>query len=190
MLEDSALQDGLWDVANNCHMGLLAEMATQELGITRHDQDMYTKESYLRVAEAWKRGAMDKEVTPIRLPQPGRQDPMAPKTLAIATDEEYSRLKIDTIANLHPVFQEDGTVTAASASSLNDGAAAVVLISGERARELGIAVNARIVAYSDHAVQSVDFVRAASGAAKRALHLARMSHVDFHETHEAFAVSA
>jgi len=189
-LEDSALQDGLWDVANDCHMGVLAETIAQELGITRQDQDIYTRVSYERAAEAWQRGAMDKEVTPIRLRQPRRHDPMTPATLAIGTDEEYSRLKIDTIASLRPVFREDGTIIAASASSLNDGAAAVVLISGESARELGIATNARILSYSDHAMQSVDFAKAASGAVKRAMHLAKLSHVDFHETHEAFAVSA
>lgn len=189
-LEDMALHDGLWDAAGQCHLGASVERTVRELGISREDQDRYTVSSYRRAADAWQRGAMDTEVAPVRVRNPSLRDSMERKTVIVSTDEEYSRLKIDTIASLPPIFEEGGTVTAATASSLNDGAAAVVLMSADRARELGVTARARIVAFADHGVEPGNFAVAPAGAVRRALQAAGLSAVDFHEVHEAFAAVA
>lgn len=189
-LEDSALLDGLTDAGSQTHLGSCAERTVREMGISREDQDRYTVSSYRRAAEAWQRGAMDAEVAPIRINNPKPRDTLDGKMLVFSVDEEYSRLKIDTIASLPPVFEPGGTITAASASSLNDGAAAVVLCSADRARELGITALARIVSFADHGIDPVDYAVAPSGAIRRALVAARMSSVNFHEVHEAFAALA
>lgn len=190
--EDSALHDGLWDALNQCHLGTLAEGTAQKMGFSREEQDRYTIESYRRAADAWQRGAMDLEVAPIRVKSHLARDSMERKTMNVTTDEDYSRLRIDTVAKLPPLFAEGGSVTAASASSLNDGAAAVVLVSAERARDLGIRTPARVVAFADHGMEPADFALAPSGAIRRALQFSGMSasSVDFHEIHEAFAVVA
>lgn len=190
-LEDSALHDGLWDSLSRCHMGSCVEGTARAMGISREEQDRYTIASYRRAAAAWQRGAMDLEVAPVRVKNPAPRDSMDRRTLAVSIDEEYSRLRIDTVAALPPIFEEGGTVTAASASSLNDGAAALVLVSGERARDMGLTGAAfRIVAFADYGVEPADFAIAPSGAVRRALKVAGMSSVEFHEVHEAFAVVA
>lgn len=126
-LEDSALLDGLWDATADCHMGACAEKLARDMGIQRSEQDSYAISSYRRAADAWQRGAMDLEVAPVSVRNAAPRDSMDRKMLVISTDEEYPRLSIDSVAGLPPIFDEDGTITAASASSLNDGAAAVVL---------------------------------------------------------------
>lgn len=188
LLEDVVLQDGLFDSVNGCHMGQVAEKTAQKMGITREMQDAFTVESYRRAADAWQSGAMDREVAVVRVRNTDVHDPMHSKVLPMTTDEEYSRFNVDTVASLPPVFDENGTITAASASSLNDGAAAVVLFSAERAKDMGIGSMARVVSFADHGVEPEDFSLAPNGAIRRALHGARMATVDFHEIHEAFAV--
>jgi len=189
VLEDSALNDGLWDQVSNCHLGSCAETTARDMGIDRREQDMYAIQSYRRAAAAWQGGALDAEVAPIRVRNTASsRDSLEPKNVVVSTDEEYSRLNIDTVASLRPVFDEAGTITAASASSLNDGAAAVVLASVERAQELGVGAMARIVSFADHGMEPMDFAKAPSGAVRRALQSAGMATVDFHEIHEAFAV--
>lgn len=190
VLEDSTLQDGLWDATSQCHLGSCVERTAHDMGISREEQDRYTIASYRRAADAWQRGAMDSEVAPIRVQNPRPRDSMESKTIVVGTDEEYSRLRIETIASLPAIFEDDGTITAASASSLNDGAAAVVLISAERARILGVRGVARIVAFADHGVEPANFATAPSGAVRRALQSAGMSTVNFHEIHESFAAVA
>eukprot|EP00930_Biecheleria_cincta_P102401 TRINITY_DN94126_c0_g1_i1.p1 TRINITY_DN94126_c0_g1~~TRINITY_DN94126_c0_g1_i1.p1 ORF type:complete len:437 (+),score=61.71 TRINITY_DN94126_c0_g1_i1:141-1451(+) len=184
-LEDSALHDGLWDPHMHCHIGACAEITAQEMGITREEQDQYAVTSYRRAADAWQRGAMDTEVVPVRVKP---SDTSGGKSTVVSIDEEYSRLRLETLASLPPVFQEGGTITAANASSLNDGAAALVLISAEKAMDLGVGGLARILSFADHGVVPANFALAPHGAVSRALRAARMSAVDFHEIHEAFSV--
>lgn len=189
-MEDSALLDGLWDAANQCHLGSCIERLVQRMGITREEQDAYAIESYRRAAGAWQRGAMDGTVVPVRARSGARSEGVASKTWLVSYDEEYSRLELDSVAQLPPIFEDGGTITAASASSLNDGAAALVLISAERARELGVACSARILSFADHGMEPEDFAAANNGAVRRALKAAGLHGVDFHEIHEAFAASA
>lgn len=191
VIEDSALNDGLWDKVSGCHLGSCAEMTARDMGIDRHEQDLYAIQSYRRAAGAWQGGALDAEVAPMRIRNANSaRGSLEPKMLVVGTDEEYSRLDIDTVASLPPVFDDAGTITAASASSLNDGAAVVVLASLERAQELGVGAVARIVSFADYGVEPQHFATAPNGAVRRALQNAGMSTVDFHEIHEAFAVVA
>lgn len=189
-LEDSVLHDGLWDPHMHCHMGACAEITAQEMGITREEQDQYAVTSYRRAADAWQRGAMDTEVVPVRVKTSDAKskDSSGGKSAIVSIDEEYSRLRLETVASLPPVFQEGGTITGANASSLNDGAAALVLISADKARDLGVRGLARILSFADHGVTPANFALAPHGAVSRALKAARMSAVDFHEIHEAFSV--
>eukprot|EP00927_Polykrikos_kofoidii_P045722 TRINITY_DN39799_c0_g1_i1.p1 TRINITY_DN39799_c0_g1~~TRINITY_DN39799_c0_g1_i1.p1 ORF type:complete len:439 (-),score=55.10 TRINITY_DN39799_c0_g1_i1:24-1340(-) len=189
-LEDSAVSDGMWDAAAQCHLGALVEHMIQNMDISRADQDAFAIESYRRAADAWQRGAMDTIVAPMRVRSTTARDALDSKTVLVSHDEEYVRLRIDTVAKLPPVFSEGGTITAASASSLNDGAAAVVLISSERAAQLGVGTVARILSFSDHAVEPADFAAAPTGAVRRTLQAAGLSSVDFYEVHEAFAATA
>merc|ERR1712039_781333 len=177
-MEDAALHDGLWCAANHGHVGLCVEHVVHEMGISREEQDRYTISSYQRAADAWQRGAMDAEVVPVRVKNPAPRESMESRTLVVATDEEYSRLRMDDVATLPPVFQEGGTITAASASSLNDGAAAIVLVSAERANDLGLRAMARVVAFADHGVEPANFACAPSGSVRRALSAAGMTSVN------------
>merc|ERR1712232_788901 len=158
-------------------------------GITREDQDRHTISSYQRAASAWQRGAMDSEVSPVRVPQQPTLDSHGGRSRAVvvATDEEYSRLRMDDVASLPPVFEEEGTITAGSAASLNDGAAALVLISAAKARELGVDADARVLSFADSGMEAARFALAPSGAVRRALKAAGLNGVDFHEIHETFA---
>ena len=189
-LEDIALLDGLWDATQDCHMGSCVENTIQELSISREEQDRYTISSYRRAADAWQRGAMDGEVVPVRVKGSGTKSNMEKRSMIVSVDEEYARLKLDTVASLPPIFEEGGTITAASTSSLNDGAAALVLMSASRARDLGVSPLARIVSFADHAVEPLHFAKAPSAAVRTAMRAARMSSINFYEIHEAFAAVA
>merc|ERR1719265_2818877 len=182
-LEDMALHDGLWDSVSQCHLGSCSERTAAEMGISRADQDAFAIESYRRAATAWQTGAMDQEVVPVSVQNPAQHKSMQSRNLLVSRDDEYAKLSIDEVATLPPLFEQGGTITAANASSLNDGAAAVVLISAARARELGVQVIARISAFADHAVEPVNFTVAPAGAIHRALQAAGMARVDFHEIH-------
>ena len=178
-MDDLVITDGLWDVYNNIHMGRCAEKTNRDFGITRREQDVYALESYKRAAEAWSSGRMlDGEVIPIS----------AGKS-AVEKDEEIDRLRLDKVASLKPAFEENGTITAANASKLNDGAAALVLASEEFAKSNGIRPIARVVASADFATNPIDFSIAPRGAIEIALKKAGLSvrDIDFWEINEAFS---
>jgi acetyl-CoA C-acetyltransferase len=181
---DGLVKDGLWDVYNDYHMGSAAELCAEECKISREDQDAYAIESYKRAQKAHADGKFKNEITPVEL-----KDKKGEATL-FAEDEEPASVKFDKIPTLKPVFKKEGTVTAANASTLNDGAAAVVLMSKEKAAELGIKPLARIVSYADAQQAPEWFTTAPSKAIPLALHRAGLSsdQIDYFEINEAFSV--
>ncbi|MBL6659119.1 MAG: acetyl-CoA C-acyltransferase [Cryomorphaceae bacterium] len=183
-LVDGLVKDGLTDVYNAQHMGVCAELCAEEHHFTREDQDAFALESYRRSAAAWDGGKFANEVVPVAVPQ-RRGD-----ALVVDTDEEYTKVNTDKVPQLRPVFKKDGTVTAANASTLNDGAAAVVLMSASKAAELGLQPIAKITGYADAAQEPEWFTTAPAKALPKALANAgiTMDAVDFFEFNEAFAV--
>jgi acetyl-CoA C-acetyltransferase len=178
-MDDLVISDGLWDVYSNIHMGSCAEKTNRDYGITRREQDEYALESYKRAAEAWSSGRiLDGEVVPIST---GKS--------AFEKDEEVERLRVDKVGSLKPAFEEKGSVTAANASKLNDGAAAVVLTSEEFARSNGLRPLARIVGWADFATNPIDFSIAPRGAIEIALKRSNLSvrDIDYWEINEAFS---
>ena len=182
--EDGILKDGLWDVYKDWHMGSAAELCARECSISRERQDAFAVESYRRAIAARDSGAFAQEV--IRMKVPGRKG----QTTIVDTDEELGRVDFERIPGLRPVFEKDGTVTAANASSLNDGAAALLLMSGARARELGVTPLARILSHSSAAKAPEWFTTAPADAIPLALKRAglEISEIDLFEINEAFAV--
>ena len=181
---DGIIKDGLWDVYNDYHMGNAAEKCACDYGITREDQDKHAIESYKRSAKAYETGAFKKEIVPIEI-----QDRKGTKV--VAEDEEFRKVDFEKVPTLKPVFQKDGgTVTAANASTLNDGAAAVVLMSKEKAEELGVKPLARIVAYADNEQEPENFTTAPTPALQKAVKKAglTMKDVEYFEINEAFSV--
>lgn len=183
-LVDGLVSDGLTDVYHNYHMGNAAELCAKECNISREEQDAFAIESYRRSAEAWKNNAFSDEIVPVMVPQ-RKGDPMP-----FAEDEEYRNVAIDKIPGLRPVFQKEGTVTAANASTLNDGAAALVLMSSKKAEELGLKPLARIRSFADAAQAPEWFTTAPSKALPLALKRAGLStkDIDLFEINEAFSV--
>lgn len=183
-LIDGLVKDGLTDVYNAQHMGVCAELCAEEHQFTREDQDAFALESYRRSAAAWEDGKFTNEVVPVPVPQ-RRGD-----AIVIDTDEEYTKVNTDKVPQLRPVFKKDGTVTAANASTLNDGASAVVLMSASKAAELGLTPIARITGYADAAQEPEWFTTAPAKALPKALAKAgvTMDAVDFFEFNEAFSV--
>ncbi|RYY37344.1 MAG: acetyl-CoA C-acyltransferase [Sphingobacteriaceae bacterium] len=181
---DGLVKDGLWDVYNDYHMGSAAELCATECNISREDQDVYAIESYKRAQAAQAAGKFKTEITPVEI-----KDKKGDITI-IADDEEPATVKFDKVPNLKPVFKKDGTVTAANASTLNDGAAAVVLMSLEKANELGIKPLAKIVSYADAQQAPEWFTTAPSKAIPLALHRADLAitDIDYFEINEAFSV--
>jgi acetyl-CoA C-acetyltransferase len=181
---DGLVKDGLWDVYNDYHMGSAAELCAAECHISREDQDAYAIESYKRSQKAQAEGKFKNEITPVEL-----KDKKGEVTL-FAEDEEPKAVKFDKIPALKPVFQKEGTVTAANASTLNDGAAAVVLMSKEKADELGIKPLAKIISFADAQNAPEWFTTAPSKAIPLALHRANLSsdQIDYFEINEAFSV--
>ena len=167
-------------------MGNAAELCAREYGISRQQQDDFAIQSYERSQAAWNNGGFDNEVIPVEIPQ-RKADP-----LMVAKDEEPFNVKFDKIPTLSPAFQRDGTVTAANASTLNDGAAALVLMSGEKATALGIQPLASIVSYADAEQAPEWFTTSPSLAVPKAIKKAglKMSDIDYWEINEAFAVVA
>ena len=185
-ITDGLVKDGLWDVYNDYHMGVAAELCAETCGITREDQDQFAVKSYQRAQNAQTAGKFNEEIIPIEL-----KDRKGEITI-ISNDEEPLAVKFDKIPSLKPVFKKDGTVTAANASTLNDGAAALVLMSLEKATELGIKPIAKIIGYADAQQQPEWFTMAPSKAIPLALKKANISadDVDFFEINEAFSVVA
>jgi acetyl-CoA C-acetyltransferase len=183
-MTDGLLRDGLLDAYSGIHMGVSAELCATEMKFTREEQDSYAVESYKRSAKAWEDGKFTNEVIPVEVPQ-RRGD-----ALLVSEDEEFKNVKFDKIPTLRPVFKKDGTVTAANASTINDGAAAVVLMSREKADELGIKPLAIIKSYADAAHEPQWFTTAPTDAMNKALSKAdlKLEEIDFFEINEAFAV--
>ncbi|MCA1764053.1 MAG: acetyl-CoA C-acyltransferase, partial [Flavobacteriales bacterium] len=183
-MQDGMVLDGLTDVYNSEHMGNCGDLCAREYNITREQQDEFAINSYKRSADAWANGKFTDEVIPVEVPQ-RRGEPVV-----VSEDEEYKNVKLEKIPSLRPVFSKDGTVTAANASTLNDGAAALVLMSKEKAEELGLKPIAKIVSYADAAQAPEWFTTAPSKAIPKALDKAKMntSDVDYWELNEAFAV--
>jgi len=183
-LVDGLVKDGLTDVYNAQHMGVCAELCAEEHQFTREDQDAFALESYRRSAAAWDGGKFANEVVPVAVPQ-RRGD-----AIVVDTDEEYTKVNTDKVPQLRPVFKKDGTVTAANASTLNDGASAVVIMSASKAAELGLDPIARITGYADAAQEPEWFTTAPAKALPKALAKAgiTMDAVDFFEFNEAFSV--
>ncbi|MEY4594495.1 MAG: hypothetical protein RIQ47_905 [Bacteroidota bacterium] len=183
-LVDGLVKDGLWDVYKDYHMGNAAELCAADCKISREDQDAYALESYRRSNEAYKHGKFSSEIAPISIPVRGK-DPVV-----VSEDEEYKNLRADKVPGLKPAFQKDGTVTAANASKLNDGAAALVLMSKEKMEALGLKPIARILSFADAQQAPEWFTTAPAKAMPIAIEKAglKMEQIDFFEINEAFSV--
>ncbi|RVU90334.1 Acetyl-CoA acetyltransferase [Flavobacterium columnare] len=181
---DGMQKDGLTDAYDNNAMGVCADLCATEHNITREEQDNFAIQSYQRSASAWEAGKFDNEIVPVTIPQ-RKGDP-----IVVSKDEEYTNVKLDKIPALNPVFTKEGTVTAANASTINDGAAALVLMSEEKANELGLKPLAYIKGYADAAQEPKWFTTAPAKALPLALAKANVSldQVDFFEFNEAFSV--
>ncbi|KJS05493.1 MAG: acetyl-CoA acetyltransferase [Flavobacteriales bacterium BRH_c54] len=181
---DGMIRDGLWDVYTNKHMGNCAETCATEKNISREEQDNFAITSYNRSKAAWDGGKFDNEVVPVEVPQ-RKGDP-----ILVTKDEEYTNVMLDKIPGLRPAFDKEGTVTAANASTLNDGASALILMSKEKMENLGLKPLAKIVSYADAAQDSEWFTTAPSLAIPKALKKANLSvdDIDYWELNQAFAV--
>jgi len=183
-LIDGLAKDGLTDVYDGKAMGNAAELCAKECGISRDDQDKFAIDSYKRSQAAWENGAFANEIVPVEIPQ-RKGDPAV-----FAKDEEPYNVKFDKIASLSSAFQKDGTVTAANASTMNDGAAALVLMSKEKAEELGLKPIAKILSYADAEQAPEWFTTTPSLAVPKAVAKAglKMEDIAYWELNEAFAV--
>ncbi|HNK98473.1 MAG TPA: acetyl-CoA C-acyltransferase [Chitinophagales bacterium] len=183
---DGVIKDGLWDPYGNKHMGSCGETCAREYKFSREDQDNYAIESYKRAAEAWKTGAFKHEIVPVVIPQ-RKGDP-----IVVSEDEDYTKVKFDKVPTLAPAFEKDGTITAANASNLNDGASAVVLMSKERAEAMGIKPLAKILAFADAQQAPEWFTTTPAKAMPKAIAAAglQISDIDYFEINEAFSVVA
>ncbi len=183
-LIDGMQKDGLVDVYDQHAMGVCADACASEYAFSREDQDAFAIQSYTRSAKAWDAGKFDNEVVPVEVPQ-RRGEPKV-----VSKDEEYSNVKLEKIPQLRAAFSKEGTVTAANASTINDGAAAMVLMSKDKAEELGLQPLATIKSYADAAHEPKWFTTAPAKALPKALDKANLSlkDVDFFEFNEAFSV--
>ncbi len=186
VVKDLMVFDGLWDPFGDQHMGMFAEKCAEKYGFTREAQDELAMNSYERAINATETGIFKKEIVPVEVPQ-RRGDP-----LVITEDEEPKRYRKDKVSKLRPAFQKDGTVTAVNASSINDGAAALVLASEKFVKEHGLKPMARLVSYGGHAQAPEWFTTAPVFASKQALSRASLNSgdIDYWEVNEAFAVVA
>jgi len=183
-MTDGLLLDGLTDVYEQKHMGTCGDLCATEYGFSREDQDDFAIESYNRSAKAWSENRFANEIIAVEIPQ-RRGD-----AIIFNEDEEYKNVKMEKIPSLRPVFSKEGTVTAANASTLNDGAAAMVLMSAEKASELNLKPIAKILSYADAAQEPKWFTTAPAKALPKALDKANISidSVDYFEFNEAFSV--
>lgn len=178
---DGIIRDGLWDPYQDFHMGNAAELCATKYKLSREDQDAFAAESYRRVAHAYEKGFFQKEITPVTIEGKVK--------ITIAEDEEYGKVNLEKMPKLKPAFQEDGTITAANASKINDGAAAVILASGEKVKEAGLKPVAKIVSFADASQAPEWFTTTPTIAMNRALKKAKMqiSDMDYVEINEAFS---
>jgi acetyl-CoA C-acetyltransferase len=183
-MEDGLQKDGLTDVYDNVAMGVCADACAEKYGISREDQDAYAIQSYERTANAWKNEKFDDEIVPVAIPQ-RYGDP-----ILFTEDEEYKNVKFEKVAKLRPAFSKEGSVTAANASTINDGAAALVLMSLEKAKTLHLKPLAKIKSYADTAHEPKWFTTAPEKALNKALNKAKIdiNTIDFFELNEAFSV--
>lgn len=183
-LIDGMVKDGLTDVYNRVHMGICAEKCATEYKFSREEQDNFAITSYKRSAAAWAAGKFDNEVVPVEVPQ------RKGDALVVNKDEEYTNVNMDKIPALAPVFDKEGTVTAANASTLNDGASALILMSKEKMEALGLKPIAKIVSYADAAQAPEWFTTSPTIALNKALEKAKLttSNIDFWELNQAFSV--
>jgi acetyl-CoA C-acetyltransferase len=182
-LEDANLTDGLMDAYGHGHMGLGGEIVAEQCGLSRADQDRFALGSYEKALRAQREGAFDAEIVPVEVP--GRKGAVT----VVSKDETPRETSLESLAKLQPAFKPSGTITAGNASKLNDGGAAVVLASEERARELGVKPIARIVAQGQFAHEPELFLAAPKGAIERCLEKAgwKIDEVDLFEVNEAFS---
>lgn len=182
-LLDSMITDGLWDVYNNIHMGSCAEKCAKDFSMSRKDVDDFAIQSYKRAQEAQKAGKFKDEITPVEIKSKEGVN-------HFDTDEDVTKVNFDKIPGLRPVFEKDGIVTAANASTLNDGAAAVIVTSETKAKDLGLTPQFEIIAQASAAKAPVDFTTAPADAINKVLKKANLSISDIglYEINEAFAV--
>lgn len=183
---DGLMHDGLWEVYNNFPMGSCADNTAKEMNISREAQDEYAINSYKRTEAATEAGKFKDEIIPVEIPQ-RKGDPVI-----MDTDEEYKNVRFDKIPGLRPVFNKDGTVTAANASTINDGASALILVSKKKMEALGLKPIAKIRGFADAAQEPIWFTTAPAEAIPRAMKHAGVeaSDVDYYEINEAFSVVA
>lgn len=183
-LEDGMQKDGLIDAYNKQAMGVCADECAVEYNFSREDQDSFAIQSYTRSAKSWENGKFDNEVVPVEVPQ-RRGEP-----IVVSKDQEYTNVKMEKIPALRAAFTKEGTVTAANASTINDGAAALVLMSKEKAEELGLKPLATVKSYADAAQEPEWFTTAPAKALPKALDKAEVSidDIDYFEFNEAFSV--
>ena len=183
-ITDGMVKDGLTDVYNQVHMGVCADQCADEYHISRKDQDDFAIKSYERAARAWSAGNFNEEIVPVAVPQRRGED------LIVSEDEEYKNVKLEKIPQLRAVFNKEGTVTAANASTLNDGASALILMSKEKAKELQIKPIAKVLSYADAAQEPQWFTTAPAKAVPKALAKANLktTDIDYWELNQAFSV--
>lgn len=180
---DSLIKDGLWDVYNDCHMGDCAELCADTYQLSREELDAFAVRSYQKALKAQRDGLFKEEILPIQVPQ-GRREP-----LLIEEDEEPKRVSFEKLPQLAPAFKKEGKITAGNASSINDGAAALVVMAHDRAEQLGLQPMAKIVAQAAAAQQPEWFTTAPAGAIRKVLAKAglQLADIDLFEVNEAFA---
>lgn len=181
---DGLVKDGLTDVYNKVHMGVCAEICADEMNFSREAQDQFALTSYERAAKAWKTGKFSEEIVPVEVPQ-RRGD-----AIVVTEDEEYTKINKEKFLKLRTVFKKEGTITAGNASTINDGASALVLMSAAKALEMGITPLAKITSYADAAHEPEWFTTAPAKAIPLALSKARLTSNDisYWELNEAFSV--
>lgn len=181
---DSMINDGLWDAYNQFHMGVAAELCAENLKITREEQDQFAATSYRRALAAQQKGDFEREIVPVAVPQRGNAES------AVTEDEEPNRVSFERLPSLKPSFKDKGTVSAGNASSISDGAAALVVMAADKAQAAGLKARARVVAYSSFATEPAWFTTAPIQAISNLLRKAQLtvSDIDLFEINEAFAV--
>ena len=182
-ITDGIIRDGLWDPYSDFHMGNAAEICAKEYKITREEQDAFAIESYKRAAAAYETKSFANEIVPVEVT-------VGKEKIMVSDDEEYKKVKFDKMPTLRPAFQKDGTITAANASKLNDGAAAIVLMSAAKAKELGLKPLAKITGFADASQDPTWFTTTPAITIPKALKMAgkEVADVEYAEINEAFSV--